>query len=184
MGSTRCTRRVSRPRCGAQTAVPLGRLFLCRKTRRWLRPIRPHHDISTLAHTTGNESVCGPASTTVPRGKPASRARRSPAIGVGLGSKSTYDTIHNNPDISNQAVDTTNPPHLIIQNDRLTTINNSTRMDLQGQAASDRTGTATSAAAEANCSSSAVPMPPRAGSRSSACPRRTSATGIGEAVSC
>ena len=78
----------------------------------------------------------------------------------------------------------TNTPHLIIQNDRLTTINNTTEMDLQGQGASDRMGTATSAAAEAYRSSAAVPMPSRAGSRSSACPRRTSATGNGEAVSC
>ena len=58
----------------------------------------------------------------------------------GLGSKSTYDTIHNNPDISSQTVDMTNLPHLIIQNDRLTAINNTTQMDLQGQAASESNG--------------------------------------------
>ena len=34
----------------------------------------------------------------------------------------------------------TNLPHLIIQNDRLTTINNTTQMDLQGQAASESNG--------------------------------------------
>jgi acyl-CoA hydrolase len=58
----------------------------------------------------------------------------------GLGSKATYDTIHDNPDISCQPVDMTNLPHLIIQNDRLTAINNTTQMDLQGQAASESNG--------------------------------------------
>jgi acyl-CoA hydrolase len=58
----------------------------------------------------------------------------------GLGSKATYDAIHDNPDISCQPVDMTNLPHLIIQNDRLTAINNTTQMDLQGQAASESDG--------------------------------------------
>jgi acyl-CoA hydrolase len=58
----------------------------------------------------------------------------------GLGSQSTYDAINDNPDISCQPVDMTNLPHLIIQNDRLTTINNTTQMDLQGQAASESNG--------------------------------------------
>ena len=57
-----------------------------------------------------------------------------------LGSKSTYDAIHDNPDISCQPVDMTNLPHLIIQNDRMTAINNTTQMDLQGQAASESNG--------------------------------------------
>ena len=34
----------------------------------------------------------------------------------------------------------TNLPHLIMQNDRLTAINNTTQMDLQGQAASESSG--------------------------------------------
>ena len=55
----------------------------------------------------------------------------------GLGSKATYGAIHDNPDISCQPVDKTNLPHLIIQNDRLMSINNTTQMDLQGQAASE-----------------------------------------------
>jgi acyl-CoA hydrolase len=58
----------------------------------------------------------------------------------GLGSKATYDAIHDNPDISCQPVDMTNLPHLIIQNDRLSAINNTTQMDLQGQAASESDG--------------------------------------------
>ena len=57
-----------------------------------------------------------------------------------IGSQTTYDTMHDNPDISFQPVDLTNLPHLIIQNDRLTTINNTTQMDLQGQAASESNG--------------------------------------------
>ena len=57
-----------------------------------------------------------------------------------LGSQATYDAIHDNPDISCQPVDMTNLPHLIIQNDRLTAINNTTQMDLQGQAASESSG--------------------------------------------
>lgn len=57
-----------------------------------------------------------------------------------LGSKSTYDAIHDNPDVSCQPVDMTNLPHQIIQNDRMTAINNTTQMDLQGQAASESNG--------------------------------------------
>jgi acyl-CoA hydrolase len=58
----------------------------------------------------------------------------------GLGSQAMYDAIHDNPDISCQAVDMTNLPHDIIRNDRMTTINNTTQMDLQGQAASESDG--------------------------------------------
>ncbi len=60
-----------------------------------------------------------------------------------FGSGSTvrlYDAIDDNPDISCQPVEMTNLPHLIMQNDRLTTINNTTQMDLQGQAASESSG--------------------------------------------
>ena len=45
-----------------------------------------------------------------------------------------------NPDFSCQPVELTNLPHLIMQNDRLTAINNTTQMDLQGQAASESSG--------------------------------------------
>lgn len=58
----------------------------------------------------------------------------------GLGSKKLYDTIDHNRDISCQPVELTNLPHLIMQNDRLTTINNTTQMDLQGQASSESSG--------------------------------------------
>jgi acyl-CoA hydrolase len=58
----------------------------------------------------------------------------------GLGSQTTYDAIHDNTDISCQPVEMTNLPHMIMQNDQLTAINNTTQMDLQGQAASESNG--------------------------------------------
>jgi acyl-CoA hydrolase len=58
----------------------------------------------------------------------------------GLGSRTLYDAIDHNPDISCQPVELTNLPHVIMQNDRLTAINNTTQMDLQGQAASESSG--------------------------------------------
>lgn len=58
----------------------------------------------------------------------------------GLGSQLLYDTVHDNPDFSCQPVEMTNLPHRIMQNDRLVTINNTTQMDLQGQAASESSG--------------------------------------------
>lgn len=58
----------------------------------------------------------------------------------GLGSKSTYDAIHDNPDISFQPVDLTNLQKYVVRNDRLTAINNTTQMDLQGQASSESDG--------------------------------------------
>jgi acyl-CoA hydrolase len=58
----------------------------------------------------------------------------------GLGSRVMYDAIDRNPDISCQPVELTNLPHLVMQNERLTTINNTTQMDLQGQAASESDG--------------------------------------------
>jgi acyl-CoA hydrolase len=58
----------------------------------------------------------------------------------GLGSQYLYDMIDDNPDFTCQPVELTNLPHLIMQNDRLTTINNTTQMDLQGQASSESSG--------------------------------------------
>lgn len=57
-----------------------------------------------------------------------------------LGSKKLYDTVDRNPDFQCCAVDFTNLPHSIMQNDRVTAINNTTQMDLQGQAASESDG--------------------------------------------
>ncbi|MEN9895307.1 MAG: hypothetical protein RIR97_1159 [Pseudomonadota bacterium] len=57
-----------------------------------------------------------------------------------LGSRKLYDTIHKNQDIQCYAVDYTNLPQNIMQNDRVISINNTTQMDLQGQAASESDG--------------------------------------------
>jgi len=58
----------------------------------------------------------------------------------GLGSASTYAAIHDNPDISCQPIDRTNLPENIVRNDRMVAINNTTQMDLQGQASSESDG--------------------------------------------
>ncbi len=57
-----------------------------------------------------------------------------------LGSGYLYDTVNRNPDIEFHPVDYTNLPHVIMQNDRMVSINNTTQIDLQGQAASESDG--------------------------------------------
>jgi acyl-CoA hydrolase len=57
-----------------------------------------------------------------------------------LGSKYLYETIDRNRDFHACATKYTNLPHMIMQNDRAVSINNTTQMDLQGQAASESDG--------------------------------------------
>jgi acyl-CoA hydrolase len=57
-----------------------------------------------------------------------------------LGSRTLYETIDRNPDFLSCPVDYTNLPHIIMQNERVVSINNTTQMDLQGQAASESDG--------------------------------------------
>lgn len=57
------------------------------------------------------------------------------------GSRRLYDIIHRNLDIHVYPVDYTNLPHNIMQNDKVVSINNTTQIDLQGQAASESAGT-------------------------------------------
>lgn len=57
-----------------------------------------------------------------------------------LGSRYMYETINRNADFHFCAVDYTNMPHVIMQNDRVVAINNTTQIDLQGQAASESDG--------------------------------------------
>jgi acyl-CoA hydrolase len=57
-----------------------------------------------------------------------------------LGSRDLYSAIERNPDFYCCSVDCTNPPHIIMQNDRVIAINNTTQIDLQGQAASESDG--------------------------------------------
>jgi acyl-CoA hydrolase len=57
-----------------------------------------------------------------------------------LGSQDLYTTIRRNADFHCCQVEYTNPPHIIMQNDRAIAINNTTQIDLQGQAASESDG--------------------------------------------
>jgi acyl-CoA hydrolase len=57
-----------------------------------------------------------------------------------LGSRDLYATLDRNPDMQCYPVDYTNPPHIIMQNDNVVSINNTTQIDLQGQAASESDG--------------------------------------------
>jgi acyl-CoA hydrolase len=57
-----------------------------------------------------------------------------------LGSSDMYAAITRNKDLLCHPVEMTNLPHVMMQNDRLTAINNTTQMDLQGQASSESDG--------------------------------------------
>ena len=57
-----------------------------------------------------------------------------------LGSSHLYSAIDRNPDFLCCPVDYTNMPHTIMRNDRVISINNTTQIDLQGQAASESDG--------------------------------------------
>jgi acyl-CoA hydrolase len=57
-----------------------------------------------------------------------------------LGSKILYRAIDRNADMMCCPVDYTNAPHIIMRNDKVVSINNTTQIDLQGQAASESDG--------------------------------------------
>ena len=57
-----------------------------------------------------------------------------------LGSQALYDFIHQNPAAQSFPVDYTNLPDNIARNERVVSINNTTQIDLQGQAASESSG--------------------------------------------
>jgi acyl-CoA hydrolase len=57
-----------------------------------------------------------------------------------LGSSSLYDVLAGNDDMLCAPVDYTNAPHVIMQNKNVVSINNTTAIDLQGQAASEGDG--------------------------------------------
>ena len=57
-----------------------------------------------------------------------------------LGSGALYAAIDRNPDVLCYPVDYTNLPHIIMRNDRVISINSTTQVDLQGQAASESDG--------------------------------------------
>jgi acyl-CoA hydrolase len=51
-----------------------------------------------------------------------------------------YEALADNPVYQCEPVDYTNLPHIIMQNDKVVSINNTTQMDLQGQACSETNG--------------------------------------------
>ena len=57
-----------------------------------------------------------------------------------LGSSALYAALERNPDFDCHPVDYTNLPHVIMRNDNVISINNTTQIDLQGQAASESDG--------------------------------------------
>jgi acyl-CoA hydrolase len=57
-----------------------------------------------------------------------------------LGARDLYEAIDRNPDMLCLPVDYTNMPHIIMQNDNVVSINSTTQIDLQGQAASESDG--------------------------------------------
>ena len=57
-----------------------------------------------------------------------------------LGSAELYAMLNRNTDFEIQPVDYTNSPHIIMQNNNVVSINNTTQIDLQGQAASESDG--------------------------------------------
>jgi acyl-CoA hydrolase len=61
-------------------------------------------------------------------------------FGFALGSERTYKTLDRNEDFRCCPADYTNLPHIVMQNDRVVSINNTTQVDLQGQAASESDG--------------------------------------------
>jgi acyl-CoA hydrolase len=71
------------------------------------------------------------------------RKRLNPGKAVytfALGSHELYRTLDRNPDMHCCPVEYTNAPHIIMQNDHVVSINNTTQIDLQGQAASESDG--------------------------------------------
>lgn len=72
-----------------------------------------------------------------------SRKQINPGVAVFTfagGSKRQYDFLHENPAVGSFPVDYTNLPSQISRNDRVAAINNTTQIDLQGQAASESDG--------------------------------------------
>jgi acyl-CoA hydrolase len=57
-----------------------------------------------------------------------------------LGEERTYRTLHDNTDFLCCPIEYTNLPHVVMQNERVVSINNTTQIDLQGQAASESDG--------------------------------------------
>ena len=96
------------------------------------RPRHPHRDADRRDHRPLQGRIVTGARKTLNPGKLVCT--------FALGSRYIYDAITRNPDILCCPVDYTNLPHMIMQNDRVVAINNTTQIDLQGQAASESDG--------------------------------------------
>ena len=71
------------------------------------------------------------------------RKRLNPGVMVytfAAGSRRQYEFLHDNRALETWPVDYTNLPHNIMQNERVVSVNNTTQIDLQGQAASETDG--------------------------------------------
>ena len=101
--------------------------------RRRARPRHPHRDVRRR-HDRADRG--GPRDRRAQDAEPATRR----TFTFALGSQRVYDFIHRNPRVQSFPVDYTNLPHHIMQNDRVVSINNTTQIDLQGQAASESDG--------------------------------------------
>ena len=93
----------------------------------------------------------------------------------GLGSRIALRDDRRQPGHLLPAVESTNLPHIIMQNDRMTAINNTTQMDLQGQAASESSGHRHISGTGGQLQFIRGAYASTAGSRSSACRRPTNA---------
>jgi acyl-CoA hydrolase len=62
------------------------------------------------------------------------------AFTFALGTRSMYEALDRNADMMCCPVDYTNMPHIIMQNENVVSINSTTQIDLQGQAASESDG--------------------------------------------
>ena len=101
--------------------------------RRRARPRHPHRDARRRHDRPGRGRHRDR------RAKDAEPVTRS-VFTFALGSRRQYDFIDRNPRVQCCPVDYTNLPHNIMQNDRVVSINNTTQIDLQGQAASESDG--------------------------------------------
>ena len=73
-------------------------------------------------------------------GSAKSNERGKIVCSFGLGSQQLYSSIDRNPDVLCLPLELTNLPHIIMGNDDVVAINNTTQMDLQGQASSESDG--------------------------------------------
>jgi acyl-CoA hydrolase len=82
-------------------------------------------DLYKAGFITGNQKTVDPGKIT---------------FSFAVGSQSLYDAVDHNADFLCAPLEHTNLPHMIMRNERVVAINNTTQMDLQGQACSESSG--------------------------------------------